>query len=484
MPELTLGDLASGALTLLELISLGFIPAVLARRKEPAATFAWIVTLVTLPALGVVLFWYLGRDRVRRPLRARAQVNRALRQRTLDRLRPVDGVVQETRERTLEGGLFADAPEPLRGVMRLAMRTGRAEPVAGNEVEALVGAPRTWAAIASAIDAAQRSVHLEYYAFRIGAAASPVFEALVRAARRGVAVRLLYDAFGSAGLRRRLRPLHEAGGRSAPFFPLDPIRRGATINLRNHRKLVTVDGRVGFAGGINVGDEFAAWRDVHLRIAGPAVRQLEAIFVEDWFFATREDLLDTSLGEVPPAGPSSIQIVQSGPDETLEAIQRLYFAAIAAARERVWITTPYFVPDRAVLVALETAALRGVDVKLLVPERSNWWLATDAGRSFYDGLLGAGVEIHEYLPGMLHTKAMVVDGHFGTVGSANLDVRSFRLNFELLVVLYDPRLVAELEALFRADQQHARRLSLAAWRARPFHHRVREGLGRLLSPLL
>lgn len=484
MAGLTLGDVASWALTLVELISLCFVPVVLARRKEPAATFAWIVTLVTLPVVGLVLFWYLGRDRVRRPVRTRAQVNAALRQRIGDRLRPVEGVVQQTRERTLDGGLFDDAPEGLRGVMRLALRTGRSEPTQGNDVRLLVGAPATWAAIVEAIDRAEHHVHLEYYAFRLGPASNALLDALVRAAGRGVAVRLLYDAFGSAGVGRRLQGLHRAGGKSAPFFPLDPIRRGATINLRNHRKLVTVDGAVGFTGGINVGDEFLPWRDLHLKITGPAVRQLEAIFVEDWFFATREDLLDGTLAEVPSRGGSTIQIVQSGPDETVEAIQRLYFAAIASARQRVWITTPYFVPDRAVLVALETAALRGVDVKLLVPERSNWWLATDAGRAFYEELLGAGVEIHEYLPEMLHTKAMVVDGTFATVGSANLDVRSFRLNFELVVVLYDPQTVHELEELFRTDQKNARPLSIERWRQRPFFHRVREGFGRLLSPLL
>jgi cardiolipin synthase len=484
MAGISLGDVASWALTLVELISIGFVPVVLARRKEPAATFAWIVALVTLPVLGLFLFWFLGRDRVRRPVRTRSEVNAALRQRIGDRLRPVEAVVHQTRMRTLEGGLFDDAPEGLRGVMRLALRTGRTEPSAGNDVRLLVGAPDTWAAIVQAIDGAERHVHLEYYAFRLGEASRSILEALLRAAHRGVAVRLLYDAFGSAGVGRKLGALHAAGGKSAPFFPLDPIRRGATINLRNHRKLVTIDGKVGFTGGINVGDEFLAWRDLHLRVEGPAVQKLEAVFIEDWFFATREDLLDSALSPVEPRGASTIQIVQSGPDETVEAIQRLYFAAIASARQRVWITTPYFVPDRAVLVALETAALRGVDVKLLVPERSNWWLATDAGRAFYDGLLGAGVEIHEYLPEMLHTKAMVVDGNFATVGSANLDVRSFRLNFELVLVLYDPRLVGELEALFRADQKNARPLSLEAWRKRPFHQRVREGFGRLLSPLL
>ncbi len=483
-------DLASvlrWTLTIVELVSIAFVPVVLARRKEPAATFAWIIVLVAFPPFGLILFWYLGRDRVRRPLRTRAKVNAKLRQRIADRLGPIETVASQTRMHTLDGSLFSDAPEPLRGVMRLALRAGRSAPKGGNAVTVLRGAPTTYASLIEAIGAAQRHVHLEYYAFRADEAGRSVIDALTAAASRGVRVRLLYDGLGSAGLGRKVGALRRAGGEIAPFFPLDPIRRGTTINLRNHRKLAVIDGRVGFAGGINVGDEFVPWRDIHLRIEGPSVEELAAVFVEDWYFATRKDVLEeTSLGAAPPSEPgqSVLQIVQSGPDETIEAIQRLYFAAIASARQRVWITTPYFVPDRAVLMALETAAMRGVDVRVLVPAHSNWWITNDAGRSFYDELLGSGVSIYEYQPGMLHTKAMVVDGVFATVGSANLDVRSFRLNFELVAVLYDPAIVAELEAIFREDQAQARRLELEAWRRRPFSARVREGIGRLLTPLL
>lgn len=312
--------------------------------------------------------------------------------------------------------------------------------------------------------------------------------ALERARERGVEVRLLYDAFGSAGLGPRLRSLRKKGGRSAAFFPLDPIRRAATINLRNHRKLVVVDGKVGLCGGVNVSDRFVGWRDVHLRVEGPAVAQLAAVFAEDWFFATREDLVDPRyVPDPPPAGATTMQIVESGPDQTLERIHRLYFAAIAAAQERVWVTTPYFVPDRAIFMALTTAAARGVDVRLLTNARSNWGLTQHAGRSFYEELLAAGVRILEYegeRGAMLHTKTLVVDGRFATVGSANLDVRSFRLNFELIAVLYDAGLVRQLEGLFTEDAAHAREVLPAAWEKRSHGARLLESIGRLMSPLL
>jgi cardiolipin synthase len=263
------------------------------------------------------------------------------------------------------------------------------------------------------------------------------------------------------------------------------VRRAWTVNLRNHRKLAVIDGAVGFTGGINIGDEFLPWRDVHLRVEGPAVRQLQQIFLADWFFTTREDLVSRALFDgATPSGDSVTQLVQSGPDATVEAIHHLYFAAIASARERVLLSTPYFVPDRAILVALQTAALRGVDVRLVLPSRSNHRVTFHAGRSFYDELLDAGVHVHEYQGGFVHSKIAVVDGSFATVGTANLDVRSFRLNFELLAVLWDAKVVADLEALFEEDLRQASPVDLPTWRSRGFLLRIAEGVGRLFAPLL
>ncbi len=480
LPDLHASTLISAFLTLLEILSIACIPLVLLRRKEPSSTFAWIFVLLAFPALGLVLFWYLGRDRIRRPVRTRLAVSSTMRQRLDDR---ITGSIAASRE--ARNSLVESQHVEMRGVMRLATKMGRADLVPGNDVDLLVGAQPTYDALVAAIDAAQASVHLEFYAFRRGIVGGRMVDALERAAERGVKVRLLYDAFGSFGVGRTLRTLKKKGGHAAPFFPIDPIRRAATMNLRNHRKLVVVDGSIGYCGGINVGDLFVPWRDVMLRIEGPAVAQLQAVFVEDWFFATREDLdHDACFPPLEPKGDAILQCVQSGPDTAVEAIHRLYFAAIAAARERVWISTPYFVPDRAVLVALQTAALRGVDVRIVVPAHSNYPIAKWAGESFYDELLGAGVRIFEYGPEMVHTKALIVDGRFATVGSANLDVRSFRLNFELVVVVYDADIVFELTELHSTDQQGSRELSHARWEERGWSARLREGVGRLVSPML
>lgn len=468
----------SAVATLMGFVSLAFIPLVLLRKKDPAATFAWILVLVFLPFVGVVLFWFLGRDRVRRPLRARKAASADVEGRLQTRLSG------QFDPKALERELARQEPAQ-RGVMRLASKLARMDIVPGNDVRVMVGAEPTYDALVEAIEAARDHVHLEYYIFRADAVGRRVLEALVRAAERGVRVRLLYDGFGSVGLRRHLRALRAAGGYAAPFFPLSLLRRAWTVNLRNHRKLVVVDGEIGLAGGINVGAMFVGWRDVHLRFEGPVVGELQAVFVADWFLATRFDLTDPAFfPAVGARGGATAQIIQSGPDETIEAIHRLYFAAIAAATERVLLTTPYFVPDKAISVALQTAALRGVEVRLIVPRESNHRVTFHAGRSFYDELLAAGVHIHEYLPGMLHTKAMIVDGRLATVGSANLDVRSFRLNFELIAVLYDLASVERLEAIFREDLEKTAEVELGAWRRRPLLTRIKEGAGRLMSPLL
>ena len=464
--------------TFIGFLSLAFIPLVLLRKKEAPSTIAWIMVLVFLPLVGVVLFWFLGRDRVRRPAREKQLADFEVRDRmTQLPLRPSVLGLDELIE--------AEKPEQ-RGVMRLAAQVGNTDPDGGNDVQVLVGAPRTYEAMLDAIEAAKDHIHLEYYIIRWDDSGRRFRDALAAAARRGVRVRVLVDGFGSGPLGRRFfGPLTSAGAYGAKFFPLDPVRRAWTINLRNHRKLMVVDGHTGFTGGINIGDDFLDWHDLHLRIAGPAVAQLQKIFIEDWYFATRHNLAHPAFfPEVEDQGESVVQMVQSGPDATVESIHRLYFAAIASARERVYLTTPYFVPDRALLVALQTAALRGVDVRLILPSWSNHRVTFHAGRSFYDELLGAGVRIHEYAPGFVHTKTMVVDGRFATVGSANLDVRSFRLNFELIAVFWDAQVVGKLEELFMADLEKTEPMALEQWRQRGIRPRIKEGIGRLCAPLL
>jgi len=264
-------------------------------------------------------------------------------------------------------------------------------------------------------------------------------------------------------------------------------------NLRNHRKIVVVDGRVAFTGGVNIGDEYTGrkkrvgpWRDTHLRIEGPAAYHFQEVFAEDWHFATGEDPIEESWFPDPElSGEAMVQVVASGPDTDTQPIQRIFFAAITSARRRVWLTTPYFVPDQAMLAALETAALRGVDVRLLLPARSDMRLVLYAGRSYYDQLLTHGVQIYEYLQGVLHAKTMVVDETWATVGSANMDTRSFRLNFEINAAIYGPDFANQLGKVFLRDLKSAREVTREELaQRRHVGRRVMESFARILSPVL
>jgi cardiolipin synthase len=265
------------------------------------------------------------------------------------------------------------------------------------------------------------------------------------------------------------------------------------VNLRNHRKIVVVDGTIAFTGGLNIGEEYRGkmpgvgeWRDVHLRIEGGAARDLQRVFFQDWSFATGEAMKAGPYFPEPPddLGAASIAVVPSGPDTRNEAIQRIFFGAIAGARSRVWMTTPYFVPDQAISVAMQLAAMRGVDVKLVLPSRSNHAVTFHAGRSFYEPLLDAGVQLFEFSPGIVHAKTMVVDGAVSLIGSANMDLRSFRLNFEVHALLHDAAVAERLESAFRDDLAQSTQVSLAAWRERPKRVKLYEGAARLVSPLL
>ena len=471
-----------------EVLALALIPLVLLRRKEPASTIAWILALVFLPALGAFLFVAFGSERVRWPAR---------------RKRELDAIVRaELREHapgvlTSPDDSVSIAPTPGATELELALfRVGahltHSRPTSANRALPLFGGKETYDALGEAIDAARHHVHAEYYLIRNDATGDWFKERLVAAAKRGVEVRLLCDGYGCFAVSASyFRALKKAGVQVATFLPMRSLLL-QPVNLRNHRKIVVVDGAVAFTGGLNIGDEYRGemkgvgeWRDIHMRIEGGAARDLQRVFYQDWFFATGE-ALEAPAYFPPPSAPGSatIAIVPSGPDTRNEAIERVFFGAIAGARRRVWITTPYFVPDQAITVAMELAAMRGVDVKIVLPQHSNHAVTFHAGRSFYEPLLEAGVAVYEYVPGMVHAKTMVVDSAVSLVGSANMDLRSFRLNFEVHALVHDAALAARLELEFEQDLAQSRRVSLAEWRARGARLRIYEGASRLVSPLL
>jgi cardiolipin synthase len=468
-------------------ISLALVPLVLIRRKEPSSTVAWILVLVLLPSVGWILFLMFGRDRVRLPAKRKRELDAIVRAQ-------VSASRDETPDADRTSNLALVAATPLEQAMfRIGQRLTHLRATGGNKVDVLVDGQKMYDALGEAIDGARHHVHAQYYLIRNDATGAWFRDRLVAAAKRGVTVRLLMDGFGCLGIGAGWRrPLLKAGVSVAEFLPMHNWLL-QPVNLRNHRKIVVVDGDTAFTGGFNIGDEYkgnmpgvGVWRDVHLRIRGPAAAELHRVFFQDWAFATREPIDPRTYfeREMQSHGDAKIAIVTSGPDTRTEAIHRMFFGAIVGATRDVLLTTPYFVPTESLTVAMELAAMRGVDLKLVLPARSNHRVTFHAGRSFYTDLLRAGVDIREYQPGIVHAKTLVADSQIALVGSANMDLRSFRLNFEVHTLVYDGPTAARLREAFDDDLAKTRRVDLADWEGRPWNYRVKEGAARLVSPLL
>lgn len=442
------------------------------QKRPPLSTLSWILSLAALPVLGFFIYFFLGPQKIKRQRRKRAKRSRL------------------ASEPPSDSALAPDAlSERGRALSRLLRATCGVPLSSAGQVDLLVGGADTFAALHAAITDARSHIHLATYIFEPDGVGLPLLEALTAAARRGVCVRLLVDAVGSPKLRRRhTRALRAAGGKVVAFHPFRLATLRPLLNLRLHRKIAVIDGRFGFLGGVNITQDESrafgehAFHDLHLRVEGAVVAWLQTLFIDDWSYASKTPLSDRGLFPPIADGAVAAQIIGSGPEGIWEPIHRLYLQSINHAQSRVWMVTPYFVPGEADLFALSNAALRGVDVRILVPRRSDSLVVTFAARSYFDALLEAGVRIYEYRPTMLHSKALLLDDDCALIGSANFDQRSFRLNFEVCAVIYDLPFAALLDRQFERDFSQSRRLS----RPRPVGpmRRLAEACARLLSPLL
>ena len=470
-------------------ILLGLILSVdvILHKYRPVSAVLWLGVLWVLPIAGPALYLVFGMDRIRR-----GAAERRASRRMLDRLAALHSTFDQMTVDTASthghpaAHIFA-ATDP-------AVVPNRV--LRGNRAELMVDGDEFYPALFEAIDEAEGSIHLQTFILARDRIGRDLRQRLVARARDGITVRVLYDRFGSTGahLFRFLEPLRKAGGEVRSISQANPLKGRFQINLRNHRKVAVIDGRTAFAGGMNLDEKNVSWydrgadRDYHMRLRGPAVADLQFQFVEDWYFAGPGDPVELlSEKYFPPleeAGEGFVQIVPGAPESGGRGLADAFFGAIASAVGSVWIVTPYFVPDEPILHALRHAAIRGVDVRLILPRRSNHWYTTWAARALYTFLLKAGVRVFERGPPFAHAKAMLVDDVYAMIGSANLDYRSLHLNFELNVEIADDTLVRRLGEELERDMAASREITFAEHQARSNFRRLGENFCRLFQPVL
>lgn len=465
------------------------IPSILVQREgRPLAALSWLLAIFAFPPLTLLAWWLFGRTHL--------TLNNRRRQRRIAQFQ------QTLRANNLSEHIDDELSIPLEFMERIPedMRSGVQLPVSPNAVSMLFDATVAYPAFEQAIQAATDFIHLEFYIWQPDQIGTKLRDLLIQKAKAGVEIRLLYDSLGSTALPRRFfKPLIDAGAQVRAFLPIQLFVRFPTLNFRNHRKLLIIDGTVGFIGGLNIGDEYLQWHDMAARMRGPVVDQLQEVFAQDWFVVSQQDLassryfnrwrcLEAEQRQALMAQEECQEVtcatIASGPTQQQNAIYELLFAAINLTKDRLWLMTPYFLPDAAILTSLRAAIYRGVEIRLMLPAQNDLRIVRWASRAYYRELLEVGVRIFEY-DGMLHAKATIFDDRLTFMGSANMDVRSFRLNFEANTFLRSTQLNAQMAALFEQDcTQRCTEIKLEEFAKRSYLRRAADSMAHLLSPLL
>lgn len=453
--------------------------------RRPTKTLAWILVLTFIPVAGMIFYAFLGRNYRKHKIFSRKGVHDLQQIEQLARKKISPNVDPEALDRSLV--------EQHQALITLLISNNKSFLTYNNRLSILLNGGPTFDAILEAMRGAEHHIHMEYYILTDDSIGRKFQQLLIEKASQGVEVRLVYDSVGSWRLSNGyIRELRQAGAEVQSFMPVYFPMFASKANYRNHRKIVVVDGKTGFLGGVNIADHYASgtpelgdWRDTHLQLEGASVHCLQTVFLTDWYFASNQLITDSAY--FPAHGAFSSQLVQitaSGPDSDWASIMQAYFAAINSARSHVYISTPYFIPNESISTALKTAALSGIDVRILLPANSDYHVLKWSSYSYFEEFFDAGVRIFLYQPGFTHSKLLMVDSQVASVGTANMDVRSFDQNFEVNALIYNQQLAEELEQQFLDDLQHSREIIPEDFQKRPKIERFKESVARLLSPLL
>ncbi|APC38689.1 cardiolipin synthase [Clostridium estertheticum] len=474
-------------LNLLFIINILFAFAVVfLERKNPASTWTWLMVLLFLPSIGFILYLFLGQNLKKKKLFSLKKEEKE----------NLTSIIDKQKEFLSNDALIKTNPflSKYSDVMKLNLCSDNSFYTNNNNVTIFTDGKSKFDQLKKDLEEAKIFIHMEYYIFQNDNLGGAILEILCRKAKEGVEVKLLYDGMGCLKVHKNFfAPLIEAGGKVSCFFPPFLPYINLRVNFRNHRKICTIDGKCGYIGGFNIGDEylglskkFGFWRDTHLFIQGDALDALQLHFLMDWRFASKENSVfdDKYFPHRPHLGKTGLQIVSSGPDSTWNSIKNGYLKMISKAEKNIYIETPYFIPDDSILEALRIASLSGVDVRIIIPSKPDHPFVYWASTSYMGDLLDSGVKCYTYTKGFLHSKFLSIDGSISSVGTANLDIRSFTLNFEINAFIYDKEITSNLDRFFIDDLKSCDELTLKKYTNRSSIVKFKESISRLLSPIL
>ena len=464
-----------------------FSVLILLKNKNPVKTLSFLFALAVLPFLGLLVYYFFGQDYRKSKIFEKKYI---LDNNRIKKWRESFKLDEEEKEDFEE-----EFGEGISKIYRLLKNNERAVLTFDNGIEILINGEAKFKKLGTDLENAKDHIHLEYFVLFDDEVGSQIIDILCAKANEGVRVRLIYDDVGSSISRKSKRKLTDSGVQHFPFMPVLFSNSTSKLNYRDHRKIVVIDGTIGYVGGINLDKKYdnsikneRYWRDTHLRIEGGAVGSLQSAFLLSWNFVSKQEMEieEPLFPKIKPTTqePVAVQIAASGPDTDWANIMEAFFCAITSARENIYITSPYFMPNSQILTALTTAARSGVDVKIIIPKKSDSWPAQYATDSYIEELEQSGVQMYRYNKGFVHAKTLVIDDVFSSIGTANMDYRSFALNFEINALLYNRKVNEQMRQVFEEDLRECDEIEYDRWLERGIRRKLKESFARLWAPLL
>jgi cardiolipin synthase len=474
--------------------------SIILENRDPARTVTWLLIFILLPGIGLVIYGVFGRNIRKRKLFKTQKLAHNIKEKNLfENLKEMQELV-ELEQTSIKRKILKDEDEEeeeyaKKRVISLLLNTGMFPFTSNNKIDVYVDGNEKFDNLLMDIKEAKNHIHLEYFIIKDSEIGRKIKNLLIEKVKEGVKVRILYDDVGCWRFwfhRKFFNEMKKNGIEIMPFLPAKFPVIGGKLNYRNHRKIVVIDGKIGYTGGVNIGDEylgrnkkFGYWRDTHIRIKGTSVYMLQMIFLIDWYYTTRDAIdLKEYFPKMNYCGESMVQVVASGPDSDWEAIHYAYFSAICQAKKNIYIETPYFIPDESLLIALKSAALSGVDVRIIFPKIADHKMVNNASYSYFDDILRSGGKVYLYTKGFIHSKVMIIDDKIASTGSANMDLRSFMLNFEINAFIYDEKVVKVITDDFFEDLKNSEEIKDVDFNNRKMMKKISESIARLFSPIL